>query len=317
MRAHLALAAVVVAASPAFAQEAKDVRGIAFAPDAKSLVVALPDKTARVLELPSGKELRRLTGFPERPESLALSPDGKTIALGGFAVIALYETETAKLLAKVEDPLGHLDVSSLAFSPDGKLLLAGGSNHVRLLDGATGKLARKLLGCQYAVNVVAFSPDGKVCAATGIDQKVFLWDAETGKAVETFAEHKSHVVSLAWAPDGKSLATVDDRRVVHVWDLATGQELATVDRDTAVAYRVVFLPDGKTLAWANDMDGSLHVWDLAGKKELLALAAKNDNPPSAVALSPDGKTIAVGGWGPKLVVHDTASKTSKEVPLAR
>ena len=53
------------------------------------LVTGSEDKTVRVWELPSGRPLRTIrvpsdTGFDGRLYSLALSPDGMTIATGGW-----------------------------------------------------------------------------------------------------------------------------------------------------------------------------------------------------------------------------------------
>jgi WD40 repeat protein len=91
-----------------------------------------------------------------------------------------------------------------------------------------------------------------------------------------------------------------------------GEAVATIDGDTAHASRILWL--GASLAWSSSKDGSLHVWDVAGKKETLVLVGK-DNAPTTIALAPDGKTVAIGDYAGKLLLHDTGHKTSSEVAL--
>ena len=113
---------LLLLASPALFAE--PVAGVAVTRDGKTLVVANRDRTVRVLALPGGKELRRIT-FPEVPGSVAVSPNGKLLAVGGFARLQVFALATGKKLAEAEDPVGHGGVNSLAFSPDGKRLIVG------------------------------------------------------------------------------------------------------------------------------------------------------------------------------------------------
>src|SRR5689334_2521690 len=97
------------------------VSAVAFAPDGKWLASAGWDKTIRLWDVTSGKELRQLIGHQGEIECLAVAPDGKLLASGAWdKTIRLWDPATGKELRQLGP---HPDgILSLAFAPDGKLL---------------------------------------------------------------------------------------------------------------------------------------------------------------------------------------------------
>jgi WD40 repeat protein len=127
----------------------------------------------------------------ERIESVALSPDGNTIAFSllkdgpldkhgnlerGFDRIVILETTTGKLLHQID--VDDETFAQIAFSPDGKLLAAGGAWTVRVWDVATGKATGKFEGHRGPIKSLAFSPDGKRLASASEDSTVLVWDVQ-------------------------------------------------------------------------------------------------------------------------------------------
>jgi WD40 repeat protein len=123
----------------------------------------------------------------ERIESVALSPDGKTIAFGllkdrpgrnvvrdWFGRLMVFETATGKLLLQTDIDDEAMEV--LAFSPDGKRLAGAGVWTVRLWELGTGKEARQFEGHRGRIKSLAFSPDGKKLASASLDSTVLIWD---------------------------------------------------------------------------------------------------------------------------------------------
>jgi RNA polymerase sigma factor (sigma-70 family) len=236
--------------------------------------------------------------------ALALSPDGTTLASANELVAQLWDVgrEGGKLrttLRQTADrpspplvqpaPTHQGTVFAVAFSPDGKTLASG-----------AGFVRRRTSAGQWK-----------------IEGEVRLWDVATGKEKAAVRRRPVTIYSLAFSPDGRTLAwgggvkpsSVDttyymdfkdipkerfqfkELGEVTVWDLATGKERVFFRSTTAGIKTVAFSSDGKTLA-CGGRDGALRLFDVAGGRERACLRRGDGWEVSALAFSPDGKTLA-------------------------
>lgn len=214
------------------------IQGLAVSADGTRLVSGDDAGVVIVRELPSGKERFRWQ-CKNWVRSLAISPDGKTVAVaqhvpGRDKIVVppsfhLWDIETGKMTADLtatKEVSGGM--SAVAYSPDGKWLAVcrgnieqeGPTGKVTLLDPASGKKVRELTpGHSRGATDLAFHPDGKHLVSAGRDQLVKVWHLADGKLVRDigkFAERGYWITSISISPDGRLLAAADDstRQVV-------------------------------------------------------------------------------------------------------
>jgi Tol biopolymer transport system component len=199
---------------------------VAFSPDGSQIVSGSDDKTMRLWEFKTVKEVRQFDHGKYRVRAVAFSPDGKQIASGtagdgeSFPVY-LWDAESGK---KVQTFKGHQrDVTAVLFTPDGKRLLTAGLDGLLIVwDVESGKeLKRMGKGVGSGVFYhAALSPDGKRALTAGYtDRVVRLWDVEKGTEIKKFEGHPGAVLGVAFSPDGKRALSSDSQDTIKLWKL--------------------------------------------------------------------------------------------------
>lgn len=144
---------------------------------------------------------------------------------------------------------------------------------------------------------------GPVLASAGFDRTLILRSMPDGKVLHTIKLEPT-VRALTMSPDGKLLACGLDDNTVTLVNVTDGQSVAKLAGHSDWIGAVAFSADGKVLA-SGGYDESLRLWDVPARKQIAEIAVKTPPPPNApppprnqvhaLAFSPDGKTIAVGG----------------------
>jgi WD40 repeat protein len=208
-----------------------EVHSVTFSADGKTLTAVTDDREGDAdavvrwdLERPH-RVGDPLTGFRGEAQSVAVSPDGNTLAIAsGVDIkagrITFWDAQTGQ---RVGAPLtGHRRVVvSVAFSPDGNTLASGSFDRtVRLWDvRQRSPIGDPLTGHGGLVNDVAFTPDGNTLAAASSAGTVILWDVQRHRQLGgPLTGHRGAVESVAFSPDGDSLATTGADETIRLWD---------------------------------------------------------------------------------------------------
>ncbi len=252
-------------------------------------------------------------------ESVAFSPDGKTVVSCGGNNIHLWDSDTNQLL---ETLIGHTEsVNSVILSPDGETIAsASDDGTIRLWNVNTREPLKTLMAHADSANSVVFSSDGETIASSSNDRTIRLWNANTGELLRTLTGHVENVNTIAFSPDGNTIASGSGRLVylgggedsgtcvgqeIRLWNANTGELIKTLTGHTSVVNSVVFSPDGKTIAsgsghWMGyegkaSAGEEIRLWN-ANTGELIKTLTGHKDVVSSVAFSPDGSYIVSGDW---------------------
>jgi WD40 repeat protein len=267
----------------------------AFSADGRFLATTGYDLTVRVWEAATGKEVLCVPHEKAPPIALALTPDGRTLAVGQQAgTIFLQSVPTGLRLHSWKG-----EATALAFSADGKTLAAAGKEQIDLWDLRSGKVRQTLEGVSGTVKRLAFSPDGAVLAAAA--DKVHLWDAASGRILHDFNDNQGPVLELAFSPDAKLLAAGSMDETARLWDLRSGKLVHKLLGHAQGVTGIAFAPDGQTLATGDGSthDPKIHLWDVASGQERRAWAVRRGGQ-LQLAFTARGKELASWGgnaWG--------------------
>ncbi|QYX80495.1 nSTAND1 domain-containing NTPase [Streptomyces akebiae] len=252
---------------------------------------------------------RRLTGHSATVSALVYSPDGKTLASGGFdGTVRLWDTgtgRTRKVLAGRADADDPDLVRTVAFGPDGRTLATSHGDDARLWDLDTGRVrATVALREPEEDNMAAvgFDHAGRALAVAEGGQ---VLDVADGRVATTLKGPTGLEMAVAFGPDGRTLATSTRDRTAQLWDLDTGKVLHTLKSSTGVVSSLAFDSAGKTLATGTE-DGTVHLWDVADGKQRTTLTSASSRVES-MAFAPDGRTLAAGSYDGTVRLWDLAT----------
>ncbi len=303
------------------APEKAEPHSLTFSPDGEFLAVGGGDTLVRVWRLPEEyrgalpygahfqPDCQRQTGA--RLRCLAVRPDGKELATGAEDNwIELWEVgkDTPRLTLK-----GHRQaVTALAYSPNGKTLVSTGlDGTTRLWEVTTGWERLGVRGHEGSVLCVSFAPDGQAFATGGSDGTARIWSWE-GKELRLFEGHKGAVRSLAFTPDGRALLTGGSDGTVRQWD-PTGAARPINRLQVGGGIMAMAEARGGQALYVADSEGWVTRLDLA-KGTSRRLLKERVEFPHALAMSPDGKTLALGNrLDPALRLYDAATGAEVDV----
>jgi WD40 repeat protein len=260
----------------------------------------------------SGKLQREPLQLPSDPRKLDYSADGRQLAVicskGELVVI---DPTTGKTLwqepaypPQLFNP--NLGSPAVSFSPDSRSLLTFGTptKSARVWDALTGR-PRHELQHEGKCHGVQFSSDGQLVATASFDNWVRVWNLATGERLADLL-HPDWAYTARSSPDGQQLLTACRDGMARLWDWRTDQQHPryTFEHEHEV-HAVAFTPDGRHVLSASD-DGVLKIWELWTGKPVCPPFLLGGLLGRSLAVAPDGRWVACGGFMKELPVFHLA-----------
>jgi WD40 repeat protein/KaiC/GvpD/RAD55 family RecA-like ATPase len=300
-------------------------------PDRRRIAVSEQVGTASVVVVydlttmrPVGAPLR-LHGTAAQP--VGFLPDGRLVTTGhAEAGIWTLGKQLPPLATEVNTEQG-LD-SGLAqpiFLPGTTHTILAGfgvgffAGTLQLHDSASGRLTGTLLNGAVQ-GAIAISPDGRLIAAGSTNSGVGIWDLQTGSRIARLTGAPQGY-DLSWSPTGNLLAA-DTGTAVQLWNVSdpSHPSLLTSIPTAKPAFMdyLLFSADGRRLVTAADTTGTISMINIAARHATWSMTTDAAHL-HQVALSPDGRTLAVHSGDPsqgRLTLLDAPTGTpQRSTPL--
>jgi RNA polymerase sigma factor (sigma-70 family) len=293
---------------------------IAFSPDGKT-VAAARSSGVMLWDLATGQP------HPAAPDPLGdvyhlRFTDNDQSLLIASGDLAVRDWRSGRIVRRYEDRRSPNYVAfGEAISPDERLLaVIDLKEPIRLVDTRTGDDVRRLDGPGFA-DPALFSPDGQRVFARCFNKSVRVWDTASGKLLHTFQAGENYSGDgLCVSRDGELLGAITEENqgtVVRIWNLKNGRKMRefVMSPSGAPGRAGLFTPDGtRLIVTGPPMEGSpnannVRVLDLATGKERHFNG--DGGPVLAMALSPNGRTLATSGNDKSIRLWELASLTER------
>ena len=288
------------------------VAALAFSPDGKTLATGDAGKVIKLWDVNTQRERATLTGHTNGVSALTFTSDGKTLASGSYdGTIRFWNPDTGQELLTFT--AGHTEwVKAIAFAENGITLATAAFTGV--VEVWNLKTAQELTTFTEAKNDLtgpfAFSHDATRFASRGGSGTIVfdslgsgyrmrgpgrgnieLWDIITGEQIPgPWQDIEGAANALTFSSDNNILVASMPRQNIRAWHINTGLELLVFNAAEPFGRKLVFSPNGTLLA-TNGTHVQTWVWDVTTQRDITPANVMNA---SALAFSPDGKTLAYG-----------------------
>jgi WD40 repeat protein len=303
-------------------------RSVAFSPDGTRLATG-GDGNVRLWETATRQEIGAPMSSGVAPvAAVAFSSDGATVAAAGSdGTVQLWDATTQQEIGTTMTA-SAAEVGALAFSPDGKFLAAGGADgNVRLWDVAAQTQEGATMATGAPVAALSFSANGTTLATAEKGAgggSTELWSLATHEQTGTAlaAQGSGRVSTVAFAPGAGALATGDGNGTITLWNPA-GFHQSSVAAAAGT-------PESMTTSGGHPpavLSARGDVLAVSGGHGTVRLGSATTRRPigrpiiihhavSGLALSPDGKTLAVTAGGLQLWSTATGQRIGASLPAA-
>jgi WD40 repeat protein len=251
------------------------------------------------------------------PRSMAISPDGGTLALGNHnGIITFWDVRDG--IPQPNQIAAHKDsISDIAYSSDGTRIVSVSSDQtIRVWDAETLKeIGDPFASVGRLVKEITFLPDSQQFAAASVDGSVTVWNLDAKTALATrLIGHSDAVWDADIASTGDVAASISADGTVRIWALSPEPSLERVlTTGSGQLYAMAFSPDDSLLAVGGQL--GLEIWDWQKGERLYVNRTVHTEPIVSLVFSPDGELLATGGMDAQITLWDPLNGETVGDPL--
>ncbi len=262
-----------------------------------------------------------------RPISaLAVSPEGKELALGSYSQVELFSLgedgsfDRANPSKVLNDLPGK--VTAIHYSADGKQIaiatgVTGLAGDAVIVSRETGDEIRSFQGHADILYDAEISPDGKLLATCGYDRLITIWDIASGDKLHELKGHNGAVYDVGFSPDSRFLVSASADDTCKVWRVADGLRLDTLPQPLKEVYCCAFSPDGKTIV-CGGADNNIRVWQFVAQdgpkiNPMIYARFAHEGPVQRIVFNEDGTQLFSVGNDLTVKLWDTTNYSEQKL----
>jgi WD40 repeat protein len=264
---------------------------LAFSPNGKQLASASGDNTVRIWNIPSGNLHKVIKGHTAHVFSVDFRGDGNRIVTGsGDRTAQVWQVSSG---AQVASFSGHKDrVLGVAFSPNGNQVASVSDDGTgRIWNAGNGNEVQVIQHGKAGVYAVDFHPNGRLIAVGTTNGELGIWNISNGNRVHRMTGHNRAIQKVGFSQNGNRLVSSSADNTVRIWNAGNGNLVQTIQgmpvNSAAISSDGFFVVSGN--------DGRAFLWKAGNGNRIMPLDHISGSAVRAVAFSPDGKMVAMGG----------------------
>lgn len=203
--------------------------------------------------------------------SLEFSPDGKTLAVGKYQWVEIWDLGTQRVIYTYEPHVG--EVRSLTFSSDGSALytssgLASRNGEIRVWDVSSEELIKSFEIHGDTIESISLSPRNTTLITASMDEYSAVIDLtrleDTDFSIDTqvskwLTQHVGRVLSTLYHPEGTYFVTGSEDKTVKVWDPITCTVLVNLDANDDAVYSLAYSAEEDVIV-SGSADNTVRTW---------------------------------------------------------
>jgi WD40 repeat protein/tRNA A-37 threonylcarbamoyl transferase component Bud32 len=274
---------------------------VAFSPNVPWLLAAPAGSDIHLWDARTGQILRTFRGHSYRVMTIAFSPDGKSLASGGYDErILIWDVDSGRQVTNLET--GRYIVN-LEYLPDGTSLLCGQNSNpgqMQIWDLETNRVRKTVITGSFRLSFTLSQSRRLIATRSPFRRhRLQFWDMTTAHEVDVPGIESIAGIDqghVAFSPDGKFLAHVATGHKFTLWNLTEQRVEETAPLDPTIALRrIAFSPSGGEVALAA-VSGRVFIVDVKKGQVRKTRPMRHLLRVGSVAYSCDGSTLASAGW---------------------